>query len=129
VSLPSLRAAANRLGTALAGTGDVDGDGLGDLVVGAPDEAGGGAAYLYAGRVGGVSVVPTRILDATDGVGTGLAIAGDLDGDGRDDAVLASAAVGLAVHAGDALGVPALPTRTIPAPAGLSLVAVGARGR
>ena len=42
-------------GRALAGAGDVDGDGVHDLIVGSPgDEAGGtwaGAAYLVAGPV------------------------------------------------------------------------------
>jgi hypothetical protein len=129
VSLVAPGIATSRFGASLGGPGDVNGDGLADLLVGAPGETSGGAAYLYLGELGGVGLVPTRILDATADIGGALAVAGDTDGDGRDDAALASTTAGLAVHRGEALGVPSLPSRTTPAPSGLSLVAVGIRAR
>jgi hypothetical protein len=43
-------AAADAAGTAVGGAGDVDGDGIDDVLVGAPGAvAGAGAAYLYFG--------------------------------------------------------------------------------
>jgi hypothetical protein len=86
--------AGDRFGASLT-AGDLDGDGRGDLVVGAPGETiqgtpRAGAAYTFAGAVGGVT--PAQALDATrlgalradDGFGTAL-IARDFDGDGRAD--------------------------------------------
>lgn len=51
-----------QFGTAVAGAGDVNGDGVDDLLVGAPfEDAGGtdrGRAYLFLGGVGGPSTTP-----------------------------------------------------------------------
>ena len=41
-------------GTSIASAGDVDGDGFGDVVVGAPFAGNGGVAYFYLGGSGGV---------------------------------------------------------------------------
>ena len=76
------------LGHALA-SADVDGDGLDDLLVGAPewgtsDEY--GAAYLFlgpvSGAVSGADADASAPEDSTENAGYALAIAGDLDGDG-----------------------------------------------
>ncbi len=84
-------------GGALAGVGDVDGDGLGDLVIGARgnDEAGleAGAAYLIRGRQAGWAPgAPLADADVTftgeasgDNAGWDVAAAGDVNEDGLGD--------------------------------------------
>jgi len=74
-------------GTALAGGGDVNGDGYADFLVGAPAaSAGAGQVYLF---LGGVSIDATAALTLTgiarDGLGKVLALAGDVNGDGYAD--------------------------------------------
>ncbi|MDP2317239.1 MAG: MopE-related protein [Pseudomonadota bacterium] len=87
-------AASDGLGTSLASPGDLDGDGLDDLLVGAPgvdDGAmGAGAVYLFGGPVTGTSTADadqTWLGEAeNDNVG-GAMVAGDFDGDGLQDLV------------------------------------------
>jgi hypothetical protein len=75
------------------GAGDVDADGHDDLLVGAfLNEEGGpaaGAAYLVLGPVTGtrnLRLADAKLLgDEGDQAGTGIAAAGDVDGDGHDD--------------------------------------------
>jgi hypothetical protein len=83
-----------RAGATIALPGDVDGDGLDDLAVGAPGRdgagVGAGAAYLLLGpRTGFVSLTAadTTLLGVTagDAAGSALAAAGDVDGDGLAD--------------------------------------------
>ena len=90
-------AAGDRFGWAVAGVGDVDGDGYDDALVGAPRHANAGRVYLYSGFDG-------ALLLQFDGEGAGhhfgllLAAAGDVDGDSYADL-----AIGAPLH--DALGV------------------------
>ena len=82
-------------GRAVAGAGDVDGDGFDDILIGANDDPAGnaGIVYLVAGRASGwVQDAPLANADASflgtdpgDGLGRSLSGAGDLDGDGLDD--------------------------------------------
>jgi len=78
-----------RLGTSIAGTGDVDGDGAGDFLVGAPQAdpnglTSAGSAYLYSGATAAL----IRRLDGPTAFayfGCAVAGAGDVDGDGTPD--------------------------------------------
>ncbi|MFN8549043.1 MAG: VCBS repeat-containing protein [Candidatus Eisenbacteria bacterium] len=112
--------AADALGAALAGDGDVNGDGLSDLVVGAPGastpELGAGRVQLY---LNGASS-PSWSYDAhTAGAHLGAAVAnaGDVNGDGFADLLVSapSQKVGGANDAGAAflfLGKPNGPSNT-----------------
>jgi hypothetical protein len=87
--------AGSRFGEALASAGDTDRDGRMDLLVGAPSwhaGAGGeGRADLFAGSATGLQTLPTWTLEgvsADDGLGTSVAGAGDVNGDGYADVLL-----------------------------------------
>ncbi len=80
-------------GAAVAGVPDADGDGVEDLLVGAPDENGpngnrygAGRAYLYSGATGAL-LHALRSADDLDLREFGASVAGvpDLDGDGFGD--------------------------------------------
>lgn len=120
-------------GTALDGAGDLDGDGVRDIVVGAWGHDGGG---VCAGRVYAVHgpVTDDRALADADGVVQGLlewdvfgfsvASAGDVDGDGHDEVL-----VGAYGH--DAAGLSAGSAWLLPGPlpahlTGADAVVVGA---
>lgn len=79
-----------RFGAAVAGVPDVDGDGRGDFVVGAPFEGdsteNAGRAYVFSGATG--SLLHTLVSENPESNGLfGAEVAGtaDLDGDGRCD--------------------------------------------
>ncbi len=80
-----------RFGGAVAGVSDANGDGRGDLLVGAPgetiaDDADAGRAYLFSGTTGALLGTFTS-PDPGDFDAFGRAVAGvpDADGDGRGD--------------------------------------------
>lgn len=100
-------------GASVSGAGDVNGDGRKDILVGAPsaahnDREGSGAAYVVFGKddssnvdlaalgenglridgASGSSPTDTGDLDPGDAAGTSVAGAGDLNGDGRADALV-----------------------------------------
>ena len=87
-------------GGSVAGAGDVDGDGYADVVVGAPQhDAGAGAgadrgrAYLYLGSAAGLATTPAWCAsgDENDGwFGGWVAGAGDVNGDGYSDVLVAA---------------------------------------
>src|SRR5919108_288323 len=91
-------AAGDFAGSAVAGAGDVDGDGLADVIVGADgvgDDA--GAAYAVLGREATTTVDLVRLdgagfriagTEQGDGLGGAVAGAGDVNGDGRPDVIV-----------------------------------------
>lgn len=83
------------LGSAVAGGGDVNGDGYADLLAGAPtydcNGADAGAALLYLGGPSGLAATPAWMAcGEQEGAwfGSAVALAGDVNGDGCDDLVV-----------------------------------------
>ncbi len=87
-------------GVSVAGAGDIDGDGLDDVLVGAYGEDSGassaGAAYLLlgpatvSGSLGDVAVATFTGDGSFDYAGRTVAAAGDVDGDGVADLLIAA---------------------------------------
>ena len=81
----------DRMGSSVAAAGDVDGDGVGDLIVGATlDDDGGlnaGSARVFSGATGAV-LWTFHGTEPADNFGTSVASAGDVDGDGRADLIV-----------------------------------------
>lgn len=75
-------------GRAVDGAGDVDGDGFGDFIVGAPEAeitgSDSGAAVVYSGSTG-ATLYQMAGADAGDVFGASVAGLGDLDGDGHGE--------------------------------------------
>ncbi len=94
-----------RFGAAVAGLGDVDGDGFADVVVGAPMTSQGeilqaGAAWIFSGADGSVLHELTG-TDPRSQFGSALSRAGDVDADGIDDVIVGAARGNSArVHSG-----------------------------
>ena len=91
----------DRLGNSVASAGDINGDGIDDLIVGAPDAGGqAGASYVVFGKAGGFgSSLSVSNLNGSNGFeisgvaagdqsGISVASAGDVNGDGFDDLII-----------------------------------------
>lgn len=96
-------ASGDALGWSVSAAGDVNGDGFGDLIVGAPFGDNGGAyageAYVIFGRSTGFATIDLTNLspadgyiiqgdDADDRAGQSVSAAGDVNGDGLDDIIV-----------------------------------------
>ncbi len=80
-------------GSSVAGVGDMDGDGVGEVVVGAynadrngTDEE--GAVYIYSGATG--SLIYRQLGNTDDILGHAVASLGDVDQDGHDEALVSA---------------------------------------
>jgi hypothetical protein len=107
--------------------GDVNGDGYGDVIIGAHGYDDGantneGAAFVYHGSASGISTSPGAIIDDADQASAALGIraagAGDVNGDGYSDVIVgiyfyddgANTNEGRAlIYFGSATGLPATP--------------------
>lgn len=85
--------AAARMGTGVAGAGDVNGDGYADVIVGAPNfttggPVGEGTIFVYHGSPSGISLTPDFQFESNVGgaqLGNSVAGIGDINGDGYSD--------------------------------------------
>jgi hypothetical protein len=106
-------------GLALDGAGDANGDGVADLLVSSPEtsnpEQDEGAVLLWLGGAGGLGAQPDWSLEGDEDTlffGFDLAWAGDVDGDGLDDALLGSTGRATRLYRGDPTGLEASPSWT-----------------
>jgi hypothetical protein len=75
-------------GSRVAGAADFDGDGHADVVVASPNVG----ASIYRGSPHGLSGTPVaRLLDTGGGYAQSIAVAGDVDGDGRSELLVGGA--------------------------------------
>lgn len=114
-------------GISIASAGDINGDGYGDLIVGAENEGSmdSGRAHVFFGSATGISVTPDRtFVGPATGARFGAAVTGlgDVNGDGYGD--VAIGAPGSATRAGEVYFVPGGPVLTV-APVPLSAMRLG----
>ncbi len=106
-------------GAWVAPAGDVNGDGYGDAVVGAP---GSNRAYVYLGGATGLSSTPTTLAGpaGSSNFGVTISTAGDVNADGYADVIAGGDGSETAyLYLGSATGLGTTPT-TVSAPSGAS---------
>lgn len=101
----------------VAGAGDVNGDGAGDIIVAS---RGGRRAYVYTGGTGGLQTPPTELLAPAEATAFAdrVSAAGDVNGDGYGDFVVLGSGSGtmpgyLWIYHGGPAAVAATPTNTL----------------
>ncbi len=108
---------------------DFNGDGIADLVIGAPGAttSSAGRIYLYLGGASGLATTPTATINGPDGpgsfFGSSAANAGDVNGDGYPDAIVGaqealSGAGRTHLYLGSATGLATTPATDLNAPTG-----------
>jgi hypothetical protein len=92
IAIATLRGSPGVLsGRSVAGAGDTNGDGYGDVLVGASGISTAiGYVYAYLGGPAGISGSAAQTLEGTSSFGTSLAGAGDVDDDGYGDVLIGS---------------------------------------
>lgn len=94
----------DRSGTSVRGAGDVNGDGLADVIIGAEradpgGDSAAGESYVVFGRAAPFALDLSNLgsggfridgIDANDGAGTAVSGAGDVNGDGLSDVIVGS---------------------------------------
>lgn len=115
-------------GYAVAGVGDLNGDGFADVLVAAPVvDKNDGRVYAYLGSASGLATSPATVIPGPDGTGAsfgiGMASAGDVNGDGFGDVVVgaywANSKTGSAhVYLGGINGLATVPSTTLTGPYG-----------
>ncbi len=90
-----INSASSSLGASVSSAGDINDDGYSDIIVGAPGYTNGqsneGVALVFLGSSSGVSSSPDWTYEggaASMALGTSVACAGDVDGDGYSDVVI-----------------------------------------
>jgi hypothetical protein len=89
-------AAGDYAGRSISSAGDINGDGLADLIVGVPNSDDGKGAYVIFGKAGATRtaidltslVASDGFIIRSDGTGSNVASAGDINGDGFADLIV-----------------------------------------
>ncbi len=80
--------ASAKFGSSVCNAGDVNGDGVNDLVMGAPFSGAGGKVFLYTKSLLGVTTDFIPGQQSIENFGESVSSAGDINGDGFDDVII-----------------------------------------